>query len=161
MKKWTKLKMPSLLLAISIIGLFCACGSQASLSSKSSGTSAIASSSDEQRGPPDRVDVVYFTQGRPCHCIAVVGDAIQTAMFIYFQDEQSSGKLTFQMVDLDDPKNAVIAKKYNATPFILYILEVRGEYERIIDVPEIWSPRRESVQEIVKRKIEQSLNGEL
>ncbi|MBM3142833.1 MAG: hypothetical protein FJ005_07290 [Chloroflexi bacterium] len=165
MKKSTKVKMPSLLLAISIIGVLCACGGQTSATStpkdKSSGTSGISSSSDEQRGPPDRVDVVYFTQGRPCHCIAVVGDAIQTTMFFNFQDEQSSGKLTFQVVDLDDPKNAVIAKKYNATPFILYILEVRGQHERIIDVPEIWSPRRQSIEEIVKRKIEQSLNGEL
>jgi hypothetical protein len=154
MNRPMKVKMHFLVLVISIIGLFCACGSQ------SSGISGIASSSNEQLGPPDRVDVVYFTQGKPCHCIAVVGDAIQVTMFFNFQDEQSSGKLTFQMVDLDDPKNAIIAKKCNATPFILYIIEVRGGYERIIDVPEIWSPRRDSIEEIVKRKIEQRLNGD-
>jgi hypothetical protein len=92
----------------------------------------------------------------------VVGDAIQVTMFFNFQDEQSSSKLTFQMVDLDDPKNAFIAKKYNAAPFSLFISEVRGEHERIIAVPEIWSiPRdRDAIEELVKRKIEQSLNGE-
>ncbi|MBM3118514.1 MAG: hypothetical protein FJ022_05555 [Chloroflexi bacterium] len=161
MNKPMKVKMHSLLLIISIIGVLCACGGQTSATSTPTDKSSGTPSSSKQLGPPDRVDVVYFTQGKPCHCIAAVGDAIQTTMFFNFQDEQSSGKLSFQVVDLDDLKNAVIAKKYNATPFILYILEVRGGYERIIDVPEIWSPRRESIEEIVKRKIEQSLNGEL
>jgi hypothetical protein len=161
MNKPMKVKMHSLLLIISIIGVLCACGGQTSATNTPTDKSSGTPSSSKQLGPPDRVDVVYFTQGRPCHCIAVVGDAIQTTMFFNFQDEQSSGKLTFQMVDLDDPKNAVIAKKCNATPFILYLIEVRGQHERIIDVPEIWSPRRQSIEEIVKRKIEQSLNGEL
>jgi len=162
MKKATKVKMYSLLLAISIIGVLCACGGQTSATSTptdSSMTSGIASTSDERLGPPDRVDVVYFSRGKPCHCIAVVGDTIQVTTFLYFQDEQSSGKLTFQMVDLDDPKNAVIAKKYNASTFSLFISEVRGERERIIAVREIWSIPRDAIEELVKHKIEQSLNG--
>ena len=84
-------------------------------------------------------------------------------MFLYFQDEQSSGKLTFQVVDLDDPKNATIARKYNAPPFSLFISEVRGEYERIIAVPEIWLPTgggRDNLEEFLKSKIEKSLNGD-
>jgi len=163
MKTSTKVKTYSLLLGISIMGVLCACGGQTSATStsidRSSGTSGIASSSDEQLGPPDRVDVIYFTRGKPCHCIAVVGDTIQATVFLYFQDEQSSGKLTFQMVNLDDPKNADIARKYNASTFSLFINEVRGEHERIIAVREIWSTPRDAIEELVKHKIEQSLNG--
>jgi len=145
-----KFKMHCLLLAISIIVVLCACG-----------PAPAANPPDKPLGPPDRVDVVYFSRGKPCHCIAVVGDTIQATMFFNFQDEQSSGKLTFQMVDLDDPKNAVIAKKYNAAPFSLFINEVRGDHEKIIAVPEIWSiPRdRDAIEELVKSKIEQSLDG--
>jgi len=162
MKKATKVKTYSLLLAISIIGVLCACGGQTSATStptEPSMTAGIAFSSDNQLGPPDRVDVIYFTRSKPCHCIAVVGDTIQATVFLYFQDEQSSGRLTFQMVDLDDPKNAVIAKKYNASTFSLFINEVRGEHERIIAVREIWSTPRDAIGELVKRKIEQSLAG--
>jgi len=154
--------MHSLLLAISIIGVLCACGGQTSATSTptdSSMTSGIASSSDEPLGPPGRVDVVYFTRSKPCHCIAVVGDTIQATVFLYFQDEQSSGKLTFQMVDLDDPKNAFIAKKYNASTFSLFINEVSGKNEKIIAVTELWSTPRDAIEELVKHKIEQSLNG--
>ena len=163
MNKSTKVKMHSLLLAISIIGLFCACGSQTPLTSGSLEASGIASSSYEQLGPPDRVDVVYFSRGKPCHCIAVVGDQIHTTVWINFQDELASDKLTFEMVDLDDPKNVAIARKYNAAPFSLFINEVRGDHEKIIAVPEIWSiPRdRDAIEELVKSKIEQSLNGGL
>jgi len=161
MNKPMKIKMHCLLLAISIIGVFCACGSQTPLTSRSLEASGI-SSSDEQLGPPDRVDVVYFLRGKPCHCIAVVGDTIQATMFLYFQDEQSSGKLTLQMVDLDEKENAAIAKKYNAAPFSLYINIVRGDSEHIVAVPEIWSPTgggRDDLRKFVKSKIEQSLDG--
>ena len=162
MKKATKVKTYSLLLAISIIGVLCACGGQTSATSTptdSSMTSGIAATSDERLGPPDRVDVIYFTRGKPCHCIAVVGDTIQATVFLYFQDEQSSGKLTFQMVNLDDPKNVSIARKYNASTFSLFINEMRGEHERIIAVREIWSTPRDAIEEVVKSKIKQSLNG--
>ncbi len=84
-------------------------------------------------------------------------------MFLYFQDEQSSGKLTFQMVDLDKEQNAGIAKKYNAAPFSLFINIVRGDSEHIVAVPEIWLPTvggRDDLEELLKSKIEKSFNGD-
>lgn len=147
----TKFKILCLLPVIAIIVVFCACG-----------PATATNPPDKPSGPPDRVDVVYFSQGKPCHCIAVVGDTIQVTMFFNFQDEQSSGKLTFQMVDLDDQKNAGITRKYNAAPFSLFINEVRGDHERIIAVPEIWSTPRDAdaIEELVKSKIEESLDGD-
>lgn len=117
----------------------------------------------ESLGPPDRVDVVYFTQGEPCHCIAAVGEHIQTVIWINFQDQLGSGKLTFKVVNLDDPKNAALAAKYNAMPFSLFINEVRGNEERIIPVPEIWLAEyrydEEAFEELIKTKIEKSLSS--
>lgn len=161
MNKSIKVKMHSLVLVMSIIGVLCACGEQTSATSTPIEESSITSSSDKQLGPPDRVDVVYFTRGKPCHCIAVVGDTIQVIAFLYFQDEQSNGKLTFQMVDLDKQENIDIVKKYNAAPFSLFLNEVRGDQEKIIAVTELWSTPRDAIEELVKHKIEQSLNGEL
>jgi hypothetical protein len=146
-------KMYSLLLILSVVGLLCYCGSPA----------PPANPPEESAGPPDRVDIVYFQQGKPCHCIAVVGETIQATMFLYFLDEQSSGKLTFRVVDLDEDENAAIAKKYNAAPFSLYINIVRGDSEHIVAVPEIWLPTgggRDDLREFVKSKIEKSLNGD-
>ena len=142
-----------LLLVISMVGLLCACGSPA----------PAANPPEESAGPPDRVDVVYFQQGKPCHCIAVVGETVQAIMFLYFQAEQSSGKLTFQIVDLDESENTAIAKKYNAAPFSLFINIVRGDAEHIVAVPEIWLPTgggRDGLEEFLRSKIEKSLNGD-
>jgi hypothetical protein len=150
--KTNKMYLP--LLVLSVVGLLCACGNPA----------PATTPPKEPSGPPDRVDIVYFQQGKPCHCIAVVGETIQATMFLYFQEEQSSGKLTFQVVDLDKNENAAIAKKYNAAPFSLFINVVTGDSEHIVAVPEIWLPTgggRDNLEEFLKSKIEKSLSGEL
>jgi hypothetical protein len=141
------------LLSLLALGLLSACSNP-----------VPAATPKEPSGPPDRVDIVYFQQGKPCHCIAVVGETIQTTMFLCFQEEQSSGKLTFQVFDLDKNENAAIAKKYNAAPFSLFINVVTGDSEHIVAVPEIWLPTgggRDNLEEFLKSKIEKSLNGEL
>jgi hypothetical protein len=142
------------LLSLMLFGFLSACSSPA----------PAANPPQEPLGPPDRVDIVYFQQGKPCHCIAVVGETIQATMFLYFQEEQSSGKLTFHVFDLDKNENAAIAKKYNAAPFSLFINVVRGDSEHIVAVPEIWLPTgggRDNLKEFLKTKIEKSLSGEL
>jgi len=142
------------LLSLMLFGFLSACSSPA----------PAANPPQEPLGPPDRVDIVYFQQGKPCHCIAVVGETIQATMFLYFQEEQSSGKLTFQVFDLDKNENAAIAKKYNAAPFSLFINVVTGDSEHIVAVPEIWLPTgggRDNLEEFLKSKIEKSLSGEL
>jgi hypothetical protein len=143
-----------LLLSLMLFGFLSACSSPA----------PAANPPQEPLGPPDRVDIVYFQRGKPCHCIAVVGETIQATMFLYFQEEQSSGKLTFQVVDLDENENAAIAKKYNAAPFSLFINVVTGDSEHIVAVPEIWLPTgggTDNLEEFLKSKIEKSLSGEL
>ena len=140
-----------LLLSLLALGLLSACSNQA----------PAAEPTKESLGPPGRVDVVYFHVGEACHCMDSMGDCIQSTVFLNFQDELASGKLTFQRLKLDDTNNANIAAKYNATPVSLFINIVRGNTEHIIAVPEIWPIRYESdaLEELVKSKIRQSLEG--
>jgi len=143
-----------LLLSLLLFGLLSACSSPA----------PAANPAKEPLGPPDRVDVVYFQQGKPCHCIAVVGETIQAITVVYFSEQLASGKLTLQMIDLDKKENAAIAKKYNAAPFSLFINEIREDSEHIVAVPEIWLPTgggTDNLEEFLKNKIEKSLSGEL
>ena len=90
-----------------------------------------------------------------------MGSCIQSTVFLNFQDEQASGKLTFQRLKLDDTNNANIAAKYKATPFSLFINIVIGDTENIIAVTEVWPIRYEcdALEELVKSKIQQSLEG--
>jgi hypothetical protein len=140
-----------LLLSLLALGLLSVC----------SRPSPEANPRKEPPGLPDRVDVVYFHIGEACHCMDSMGDCIQSTVFLNFQDELASGKLTFQRLKLDDTNNANIAAKYNATPVSLFINIMRGNTEHIIAVPEIWPIRYESdaLEELVKSKIRQSLDG--
>jgi hypothetical protein len=143
-----------LLLSLLALGLLSACSNPV----------PAATPPNELSGPPDRVDIIYFQQGKPCHCIAVVGETIQAITVVYFSEQLASGKLTLQMIDLDKKENAAIAKKYNAAPFSLFINVVRGDSEHIVAVPEIWLPTgggRDDLEEFLKSKIEKSLSGKL
>jgi hypothetical protein len=144
-------KIYILLLSLLVFGLLSACSSP----------SPAANPTKKPLGPPDRVDIVYFHLGEACHCMDPTGECIYATVWLNFQDELASGKLTFQRLKLDDTHNANIAAKYNATPFSLFINIVRGDTEHIIAVPEIWPIRYESeaLAELVKSKIRQSLEG--
>jgi len=141
-----------LLLSLLALGLLSACSSPAPVATPPP---------KEPLGPPDRVDLVYFHLGEACHCMDPMGDCIHSTIFLTFNEELGSGKLTFQRLKLDDTNNANIAAKYNATPFSLFINIVRGNTEHIIAVPEIWPIRYEcdALEELVKSKIRQSLEG--
>ena len=82
-----------------------------------------------------------------------MGSCIHRTIFLNFFEELGSGKLTFQSLELDNEDNIAIAEKYSATPFSMFISEARGNHERIIAVPEIWSTPRDAIEELVKSKI--------
>ncbi|MBM3118515.1 MAG: hypothetical protein FJ022_05550 [Chloroflexi bacterium] len=139
------------LLPLIVFGLLSACSNPV----------PAAEPTEKSPGPPDRVDIVYFHLGEACHCMDPMGDCIHATIFLNFQEELHSGRLTFQRLKLDDKNNAAIDEKYNAAPFTLFINIVTGNTEHIIAVPEILSVRydREALEELVKTKIEKSLNG--
>jgi hypothetical protein len=140
------------LLALLVFGLLSACSNAA----------PVAEPTKESLGPPDRVDIVYFHLGEACHCMDPMGDCIHATIFINFNEELASGRLTFQRLKLDDGDNIAIAEKYNATPFSMFINIVRGDTENIIAVPEIWPIRYDcdALEELVQSKIRQILGDE-
>ena len=153
------------LFVILAIGLLCACANPAPPAippdnpSESPGVSQVT---NEPSNTPDRVDVVYFHQMNPCHCMAVVGDYINQTVLSNFVDELASGKLTFKMIVSDDKANADMVKKYNTNLFQLFITEVRGKTEKTYSVDEIWglTGDPDKLKEFVKTTIEKSLKGE-
>jgi hypothetical protein len=80
----------------------------------------------------------------------------------YFNAEVASGKLTFQSVDVQDSSNAPIVAKYGAYTSSLFINSIRDGSDHIEHVVDIWYVlgNDKAFVEIVKSKIEKSLNGE-
>lgn len=141
-----------ILLALMVFGLLSACSNPA----------PAANLPKEPLGYPDRVDVIFFYKGEDCHCQEAVGEHITSTLFLNFNVELTSGKLTFQSLNLDDKENATIAYKYGATPVSMFINIVRADTEHIIAVPEIVLVQDDddALDRLVNARITQALNGE-
>ena len=127
------------------------------------GTSPAAPpASNNSSGLADRVDVVYFHRTVRCHSCQYAEAGTNYTVETYFADEMASGKLTFQSVDVQDTKNAVIIEKYDAYTSSLFINTIKDGTDHIEQVTDIWLVigDDEAFVELVKNKIEQSLNGE-
>jgi len=80
----------------------------------------------------------------------------------YFADELASGKMTFQVLNVQDEENAAIVKKYRAYTSSLFINTIRDGTDHIEDVTYILIllDNHEAFVEAVRSKIEKSLKGE-
>jgi hypothetical protein len=119
--------------------------------------------SNNSTGPADRVDVVYFHRTRRCPTCLYAEEGTRYALETYFADELASGKVTFQVINVEDEANTDIVEKYNDASYLtLCINAVRNGTDHIEVVTDIWLVigDDESFIEIVKGKIQKSLNGE-
>lgn len=148
MKIWS-----SFLLIILVAGMLCACGSSAP---------EVPSTSDTSSVPADRVEVVYFHRAQRCYSCIYAETGIHYTVETYFADELASGKVTFEVFNVEDDENATIVKKYGAFTSSLFINTIREGTDHIEEVTDIWFVlgNNEAFVEVVKSKIEKSLKGE-
>jgi len=125
-------------------------------------SSATPPTSNNSTGPADRVDVVYFHRTQQCYSCRYAEEGTRYTVETYFADELASGKLTFQSLDVQDGENAAIVQKYGAYGSQLFINTVKDGTDHIEQVTDIWLVigKDEAFVEIVKDRIEKSLNGE-
>ena len=133
------------------------------ISNASPGANGGHPNSNNSTGPADRVDVVYFHRTQRCYTCRYAEDGTRYTLETYFTDELASGRVTFQVINVEDEANADIVEKYNNASYLtLCINTVRDGTDHIEQVTDIWLVigDDESFVEIVKNKIEKSLNGE-
>ena len=104
-----------------ILVLIISCGLTAC---SNNGTKKSASIDVEQTQPQkqkDRVEVLYFHSKQRCAtCMAIEKNA-KEAVEAEFADELKNGTLVFRTIDISEPKNEVIAEKYEVTWSSLFI----------------------------------------
>ena len=117
----------------------------------------------QSSSPADRVDVVYFHRTQQCYSCRYAEEGTRHTVETYFADELASGKLTFQSLDVQDSENAAIVQKYGAYGSQLFINTVKDGTDHIGQVTDIWLVigKDEAFVEVVKDRIEKSLNGEV
>ena len=87
----------------------------------------------------NRVDVVYFHAKLRCVTCLCFEEQVTNVIKTYFQDAINSGKLTYKVLNIQEPKNAAIAKKYGALGSQLFINNITNDFDSIEDIQDIWS----------------------
>jgi len=155
-----KAKMCLPLLIILAVGFLYACGSPAPPANQPQTTIQPLSDSS---GLPGKVDVVYFHRPVRCPTCLCFEERVTYVVKTYFQDELNKGKLTLQIYNLGDSKNADIVKKYGAVGPQLFINSVKDGAEHVKNIEEIWSwncrGNKQGFDQKVRSVIEQSLRG--
>jgi hypothetical protein len=127
------------------------------------GTSpATPPASNNSSGPADRVDVVYFHRTYRCSSCLYVEAGANYTVETYFSDEMASGKVTFQVFNVQDEANADIVEKYGAYGPSLFINTVKDGTDHIEEATDVYLliGKDEAFVKTLKSKIEKSLNGE-
>ncbi len=110
----------------------------------------------------DKVEVIYFHRAQRCYSCIYAEAGTRYTVETYFADELASGKVTFEVFNVEDKENTTIVKKYGAFTSSLFINTIRDGTDHIEEVTDIWFVlgKDERFVEVVKSKIEESLKGE-
>jgi hypothetical protein len=119
-------------------------------------------STGNSTSPADRVDVVYFHRTQRCYSCTYMEDASRHTVETYFADELASGKVTFQVFNVEEEQNADIVEEYQASYLSLYINTVKDGTDHIELVTDLYTliGNDEAFAETLKSKIEKSLTGD-
>jgi len=140
------------LLIILVAGMLCACGSPAP---------EAPSTSDTSFAPADRVEVVYFHRTQRCYSCLYVEASTRYTVETYFEDELASGKVTFEVFNVEDKENATIVKKYGAFTSSLFTNAIKDGTDHIEEATDVYFliGNDKAFVEGVRGKIEKSLKG--
>ena len=147
---------------LSVLGCVAVCVVGYAIANASPAADDGQPNSNNSSGLADRVDVVYFHRTQRCPKCIHAEESINYTVETYFADELASGKVTFQVLDVQDEENAAIVKKYRAYTSSLFINTIRDGTDHIEEVWYIWLllDNHEAFVEAVRSKIEKSLKGE-
>jgi hypothetical protein len=112
---------------------------------------------------PNRVDVIYFHVNQRCPTCLCFEERVNHIIEADFNDEISSGRLTYKVLNAQQVQNAEIARKYGAVGSQLFINTVVNGEDHIKDIQDIWNwncrYNAPNFDRNVRSSIESSLKG--
>jgi hypothetical protein len=164
-----KAKIYLFLFAILAVGLVCACASSAPATTAPPSQPAATTGTTSEKPPTSPnvsgasnvVKVVYFHTHVRCGPCIYIETRTKYNVETYFKNELDSGKLTFEVFDLGDKKNAGIANKYKAVGSQLFINVVKDGVDQIKHIGDVWMPKylndQDAFDELIQSSIKQAL----
>lgn len=85
----------------------------------------------------DKVYVYAFHGTNQCTTCKNMKANTKETLDTYFAEELKTGKIIFQIVDVDDTKNEKLAEKFEATGTALMIQQIKNNKEKIVDLSDM------------------------
>jgi hypothetical protein len=140
------------ILFIALIALFAACGNKNNEMEKDTPSTDLKN---------DRLEVYAFHGVRQCETCKHMKAYSKATLEKHFKTELKSGTIIYQVIDVDDEKNAVLAEKFEATGTALMINKVKNGKESIEDWSDFafeYAPGEQNEYEVeFKKMIEEKL----
>lgn len=120
-------------------------------------TSQINESNPRSKPEDITIKVIKFEPNKPCASCTNLGNFAKETIEKYFPEDYKSGKITYQTVNYQDPKNRQLLEKYNVMGSSLYITVIKDGEEEIIDANDMWNYvwKQEEYTNIFKNKLEE------
>lgn len=126
--------------------------------------SCVGKSQNETSANTNKTSMIevydFHTTNRCVTCKSIEANTLYT-LETYFSKELEDGKITFQIVNIDDDENYELAKKFKASGTSLYLNVISTEKEKQIDLTAFaftYGKKKEDFSTKLKRKIENQLN---
>lgn len=103
------------------------------------------------------IKVVKFEPPNPCQGCTNLGNFAKETIQTHFPEDYNLGKITYETVNYQDPKNRELLEKYNVRGSSLYITVIKDGKEEVIDANDMWNYvwKKEEYMKIFKNKLEE------
>ncbi|MHC1598437.1 MAG: nitrophenyl compound nitroreductase subunit ArsF family protein [Candidatus Methanofastidiosia archaeon] len=101
-------------------------------------------SSNDTKPPPSvdpsikRIDIAYFHETKRCEACYNIEKWSYETIFLYFEDELKSGKITYASYNLDEKSTDDVSKIYNSCYTSLYLNVIYAGKQHIEEVKKSW-----------------------
>lgn len=89
-------------------------------------------------GTVTHVDVVYFHRTQRCTACQNAGRFTRETVETYFAGHLKRGVMSFRELDVEEPDNAAVARKYQASGSSLYLGVLMNGVEYLCPIEDIW-----------------------
>ena len=107
-----------------------------------------------------RIEVLYFHSQHRCTTCLNIEKYTKETLFAFFDKEIKEGKITFTLLNADDPKNKVQVEKYQvygSTLLLNVVINGKGTVHDMTDFAFLNSDNREKFMALLKQKVEEQL----
>lgn len=104
----------------------------------------------------DKLEVYYFHRTARCYSCKTIGQFVGETMAEHYAGEIKSGKIDFREINVDEPENKEIARKFQATGSSLFINRIIDGQDNIEQDMNVW--RLLGAEAMFKQYLEDKIN---